>query len=165
MEYIVFSVAGVALFAYLIAWIVFSRRVRAVEQAIIRTFLLKVAKVPAIIEVMRPHVADESAFDSLTKLHSTAMIRKYETIYILLEHNARIHQEFTFLMQLSMQIPVLQKNEQFLYIRDFVMAYERNIKKDFSRYNQAVASWNRFVMIKNLTIVGLVLPGKKREFI
>lgn len=165
MEYIVFSVVGVALFTYLIAWIVFSRRVRAVEQAIIRTFLLKVAKVPAIIEVMRPHVADESAFDSLTKLHSTAMIRKYETIYILLEHNARIHQEFTFLMQLSMQIPALQKNEQFLYIRDFVMAYERNIKKDFSRYNQAVASWNRFVMIKNLTLVGLVLPGKKREFI
>lgn len=68
-------------------------------------------------------------------------------------------------MKLSMQIPVLQKHSQFIYIRDFIMDYERNIKKYFTSYNESVARWNQFVTIKNATIIGFLLPGKKKELI
>ena len=100
-------------------------------------FLLKTSKIPAIIEVMRPYVVDDKAFDSITTLHSEAMIHRYDSIYDLLEHNSRIEHEFLFLMKLSMQIPTLQKDKYFLYIRDFIILYERDMRKSFSKFNIA----------------------------
>jgi hypothetical protein len=99
---------------------------------VISVFLAKISKIPALIEVMRPYVADPKAFDSIISLHSEAMIRRYDTLYDLLEQNARIEHEFGFLMRLSMQIPRLQKDEYFLYIRDFIMQYERDMRSRFA---------------------------------
>lgn len=87
---IIGAILAIFLLVYIIAYNILNKKVQKVENAMIGKFLLKVSKIPALIEVMRRFVADESAFDSLTKLHSTAMINKYESIYILLEHNARI---------------------------------------------------------------------------
>jgi len=165
MEKILLGIVGAILLAYVLGYFFFRSRIFRVEKKIIHTFLLKVSKIPALIEVMRPYVVDEKAFDSVTELHSDAMTRRFDSIYALLEHNARIHREFLFLMKLAVQIDDLQKNAQFLYIRDFIIDYERNMKKDFDLYNQAVEQWNTFVNIKNLTLVGILFPGSKREFI
>lgn len=158
-------VFGVFLLIYAIFFSIFNGKMQKVEGFIIDKFLLKVSKIPGLIEVMRPFVADERNFEMLTKLHSAAMIRKYETIYVLLEHNARIYEQFSFLMKLGMQIPELQKNTQFIYIRDFLMGYEKDLKKNFLAYNIEAKKWNRFVTIKNATIIGFLLPGKKKELI
>lgn len=96
-------------------------------------------------------------------MHSDAMTRKFESIYALLEHNARIHNGFLFLMKLSVQIPDLQKNESFIYIRDFIIKYERDIKNNFSDYNKEVEKFNAFINYKNFSIIGLIFPFKKRQ--
>ena len=165
LYYFLIAVVAIYLVVYSAFFFFYSKKVQKIENAIISRFLLKVSKIPSLIEVMRNFVADESAFDSLTKLHSTAMIHRYETIYVLLEHNARIQAEFAFLMKLSMQIPDLQKHAQFVYIRDFIIKYEHDIKKFFDSYNTEVEYWNRFVFFKNCTIIGLLLPGRKKDFI
>ncbi|PID83959.1 hypothetical protein CSB09_03525 [Candidatus Gracilibacteria bacterium] len=162
---ILFGIGALYLLVYLLSFFFFRSRLRIPEQKIIDVFLAKVAKIPALIEVMRGEVADEKAFDTITKLHSRSMIYEYDSIYSLLENNKKIHDEFGFLMKLSVQIPSLQKNELFVYIRDFIIKYERNMKKDFSAYNAAVQSWNMFVKIKNFTLIGLLLPGGKKELI
>ncbi len=132
------------------------------EERILDIFVSKVSKIPALIEVMRLHVVDEKAFDDITRLHSESMIQRYDTIYDLLEQNARIEHEFLFLLKLSMQIPALQKHEYFVYIRDFIISYERDMRSRFSLYNHAVDSWNRFIFIKNSTIIWLILPWMTR---
>ena len=101
LYYFFIAVVAIYLVVYSAFFFFYSKKVQKIENAIISRFLLKVSKIPSLIEVMRNFVADESAFDSLTKLHSTAMIHRYETIYVLLEHNARIQAEFAFLMKLS----------------------------------------------------------------
>lgn len=156
---------GIILGVYALAYIFFSKHVENAEKRIINFFLLKVGKIPGLIEVMRPYVADESAFDSLIALHSDAMTRRFDSIYLLLEHNARIQAEFLFLMKLSFQIPELQKNSQFIYIRDYIMNYERDMKNDFSLFNTEASKWNTFVKIKNFTIIGLLLPGAHKDLI
>jgi len=93
------------------------------------------------------------------------MIHRYETIYDLLEHNARIEHEFVFLMKLSMKIVDIQKDEYFLYIRHFIIQYERDIHSGFARFNTVILSWNRFIIVKNATLIGYMLPGKKRSTI
>lgn len=138
---------------------VLRKQVQYQERIILDIFFAKIAKIPAIIEVMRPFVADESAFDAIVWLHSESMVHRYETIYDLLEHNAHIEHEFLFLMKLSMQIPSLQKDEYFLYIRNFIIQYERDMHTRFILFNAAVRSWNRFIHIKNMTGIGYILPG------
>lgn len=156
---------GILILIYFFTFSILNKKVKKVESKIIGTFIAKVSKIPGLIEVMRPNIVDVTAFETITKLHTVAMIRKYETIYVLLEHNARIQSEFMFLMKLSVQIPELQKNGQFIYIREFVMKYEKYIKDNFADYNNSVEKWNKFIFIKNCTIIGLVLPGKMKELI
>lgn len=144
-------VLSLAFIVYVIAYFVLSKRLTRQEGAVISVFLAKISKIPALIEVMRPYVTDNKAFDAIIMLHSEAMIRRYDTLYDLLEQNARIEHEFSFLMKLSMQIPQLQKDEYFLYIRDFIMQYERNMRTHFGGVNSVVTSWNRFILIKNMT--------------
>lgn len=162
---ILLIIVAVLFAVYLITFFFLNSPLQKIEKIIISNFLLKVSKIPSLIEVMRPFVADQSAFNSLISLHSQAMMNRYETIYVLLEHNARIQSEFSFLMKLSMQIPDLQKHPEFVYIRDFIIQYERKIKENFAAYNVNAAKWNRFIAIKNLTIIGMILPGKRREMI
>lgn len=160
-------IAVIALIVAVYTWLYryFLGKVEREEQKIVGLFLEKTSKIPAIIEVMRPTVADASAFVTITELHSQAMIHRYETLYDLLEHNARIEHEFSFLMKLSMQIPKLQKDKYFVYIRDFIMRYERDMRKNFTHVNTAITTWNRFVTLKNTTWIGLILPGSKKETI
>ena len=67
-------------------------------------FHLKVSKIPALIEVMRPSIVDEKAFETMTKLHTESIIQAYDSVYDLLEHNARVHNEFLFLLKLSVNL-------------------------------------------------------------
>lgn len=153
----------VVLGLYLALFYFLRARIQRVESYIVEVFLAKVSKIPGVIEVMRPFVVDEKrAFESITDLHSQSMIHEYDTIYMLLEHNARIQDQYKFLMRLSMAIPELQKHTYFIYIRDFVISYETMMRSKFSEFNRSVRIWNRFVTIKNVTLVGYILPGVKR---
>ncbi len=155
---ILFSILGFLIALYLFFFFLLNSRLKSTESDIVNLFHEKVSKIPALIEVMRPFVYEERAFDLITSLHSEAMIHDYGGIYNLLEHNARIHDQFLFLLKLSVHIPRLQKDAYFLYIRDFIISYDRNMQSHFSQFNKTVRSWNRFILIKNSTIIGFLLP-------
>lgn len=109
---------------------------------------------------MRPYVIDEKiAFDLMVHLHSEAIIQEFTHIPNIMEHNARINDQYSFLMRLSMAIPELQKNSYFIYIREYVISYDRGMKNSIPNYNLLVKRWNLFVRIKNWTIIGYLLPG------
>lgn len=154
---------GILLIVYILAYFLIGFMVSQSENNIIRIFLWKVNKIPALIEVMRPYVVDEKAFSALVNLHSEVMVYRHDSIYDLLEYNAKIQNQFLFLMKLSVQIPELQKHEYFLYIRDFIIKYDRQMVQDFIWYNRVARIWNHFVFIKNSTLFGLFLPGMKKE--
>lgn len=128
-------------------------------------FHLKVSKIPALIEVMRPSIVDENAFETMTKLHTESIIQAYGSVYDLLEHNARVHNEFLFLLKLSVHMPDLNTKPYFLYLRDFIMRYDRDMQARFANYNQAVEKWNLFVTCKNFTLLWYFLPGTPKMHI
>lgn len=143
----------ILLLIYIAGYIFFAKRLKVEENSIIDLFLKKASKVPALVEVMRPYVAREEAFAPLIEVHTTVMIESTRSIYDILEHNMHLQDQFAFLMKLSMQIPELQKQEYFVYIRDFIIEYERVMKSRFARTNAAIAHWNRFIQIKNYTLI------------
>lgn len=138
---------------YLSVFFILRRQVLSMERKIIDIFLKKTSKIPALIEVMRPFVAEQKSFDSTIELHMEAMMQAVDSLYSVLAINTKIEKEYSFLMKLSVQIAELQKNEQFLYIRDFIMQYEREMRAQFAGYNVSVQRWNRFVSIKNYTLI------------
>ncbi len=160
----VFTIILTLLFvAYIIIYIVLTRRIYDREQHVVAVFLEKIAKIPAVIEVMRPYVVDEHlAFDLITRLHSESIIHEYNSIPMLLEHNARINDQYSFLMRLSMAIPELQRDPYFIYIRDYVMSYDRMMRNWLPVYNRLIKKWNQFILVKNMSIIGYILPGRSR---
>jgi hypothetical protein len=153
----------VLLVAYIVIYRVLSHRISMSESHIVLVFLQKIAKIPAVIEVMRPYVIDEHlSFDLMTELHSESIIHEYSSVPMLLEHNARINDQYGFLMRLSMAIPDLQRDAYFIYIREFVISYDRTLRSELPAYDALIRQWNRFIMIKNATILGYILPGRDR---
>jgi hypothetical protein len=146
---------------YSILYTFFVGRVNREERALLLIFLRKISKVPALIEVMRSHVVKSEAFDPLIRVHTESMIESNNSLYDVLEHNARVQNEFVFLMQLSAHSKALQKHEYFIYIRDFILSYDREMKARFASMNKAIGVWNSFVRIKNITGIGWFLPGKE----
>ena len=90
------------------------------------------------------------------------MIEEYRSLYDILGHNARMQRDLIFLMNLSMQIPELQKHEYFLYIRDFMVDYELQIRKLLKEVNRAIREYNTYIRMRNMTIIGKILPGDMR---
>jgi hypothetical protein len=115
-----------------ISFFIFSEKLQREEKLVIAVFLQKVAKIPALIEVMRPYVAKKESFDHIIELHTEAMIQEFRSIYDILGLNGKVQNDFLFLMQLSVQIPKLQKDEYFVYIRDFIIDYERLMRSHFT---------------------------------
>lgn len=146
---------------YALLYTVFSHHVKDEEHALLVLFLRKVSKIPALIEVMRPYVAKEEAFAPLITVHTESIIESNNSLYDVLEHNARVQNEFLFLMRLSVHSKELQKHEYFLYIRDFIIEYEKNMKTRFSSMNTAIRMWNSFVRVKNATWIWWFYPGKE----
>lgn len=65
-------------------------------------------------------------------------------------------------MKVSMQIQDLNKNGNFLYIRDFIIFYENTISKELLFLNGDIEKYNDVLVKKDLTIIGLLFPFKKR---
>ncbi len=147
---------------YAVFYMYFMQKIKKSELYIIDIFLQKISKIPAVIEVIRPYVIDtHTAFDLMIQLHSESIIQDYSSIHSLLEHNARINDQYAFLMKLSMAIPELQKNTYFIYIRDYVISYERMMKKELPIFNKNVKKWNLFIRMKNFTIIGYMYPWQE----
>jgi hypothetical protein len=146
---------------YALLYTVFSHRVKDEEHALLVLFLRKVSKIPALIEVMRPFVAKEEAFSALISVHTESIIESNNSLYDVLEHNARVQNEFLFLMKLSVHSKELQKHEYFLYIRDFIIEYEKSMKARFITMNNAIRMWNLFIRVKNATGIWWFYPGKE----
>lgn len=131
------------------------------EQRIISLYKEKIDKIPAFIEIISKKTIHTDIFLEIIHLHKVAIISNIGSIYDILETNSRIHREFVFLMKVSAHIQDLQKNGNFLYIRDFIMFYENTISKEMLFLNSDIEKYTKLLRKKDLTIVGLFFPFKK----
>lgn len=150
---VLFILVLIACIVYIAFYIFLSSVVKKEERALLDIYLHKISKIPALIEVMRPYIIKPEAFDALTHAHTKSIIESHNSIYDILSDNATLQNEFLFLMKLSQHAPELQKHEYFLYIRDFIIRYEREMRDRFTAMNDAIRAWNSFIQIKNFTLI------------
>lgn len=127
-------------------------KINKIEIKILELFYAKINKIPALVELIRKEVENEKAYHEIIHLHSESLRLKFEAFYDLLEINARIHKEFLFLMNLSIRQPDLATDGNFIYLRDFIIFYEKNITKEIEKINTEIQKHNGLITLKNYTI-------------
>lgn len=123
------------------------------EIYLIDTFYSKVNKIPALVEIMKKYTNHPDIFEDILYLHKLGIIYNIKSVYDLLELNLRIHKEFQFLMKLSAKIPELHRDWNFLYIRDYVVFYEKKIEKDINSLKKDFEDYNNLIRKKNFSIL------------
>lgn len=157
------SVFVLVFFVIVFQILILRKKIDAQEQKIITLYREKIDKIPAFIEMMRKYTPYNDIFLELTHLHKIAIISNISSVYDILEINSRIHREFLFLMQVSTKIHNLNRDGNFLYIRDFITFYEDQMNKEFLYFGTNIDHYNSLLNKKNLTIIGILFPWKRYD--
>mgnify|MGYP001415246084 CR=1 FL=1 len=121
-----------------------------------------------LYEIMKGEVnRHEEIFKEILEL------RKKEFSLLTISHNiegymklqSEMHHEINFIFQIANKNPTLLKNKKFLYIREEILLKSSQIKNILAQYNMFIVFYNRYIRIKNMSIIGLFLPFSRKETI
>ncbi len=154
---------GVCLAMILLLMLVRSRDLRIHEDAIRQIVFDRIAKIPALIEIMRSYSAHPDAFHEMIELYGHTIIATKTTLHDTVETSLSMDREIGFLLRLSAQMPEIQRDRMFLYLRDFILFSETAIRRELQTIDRDISLFNRLVFWKNCTIIGLLVPISERE--
>ncbi len=157
LAFLVFYIMLISIFLY-----ISSQNAKKREEYIIELFFGKVNKIPALIEIMKKHVKNSDTFTEIIYLHKLWIIYNIKSIYDLLDLNNRLQKEFSFLMKISAKTPALQRDWNFLHIRNYIMFYESNLKTWIEMYNLKIEKYNRLIWLKNASLLGFLIPIQEK---
>lgn len=132
------------------------------EEQILQLYRRKIDKIPALIEILRHIESHKDATKEIRLLHRKSIMNRSEYLYDILEINEHVSERFAFLMKLSLVVRDIQKNGNFIAIREGIVTLEDSLKKLILEYNRKGEHFNRLVRIKNRTLIGFLLPGRKK---
>lgn len=134
------------------------RKIMAKRYRLFRVFSDKIGKVPAFIEIVSKHTPHRDVFIELIELHKRAIIAGNGNLAHMLELNARIDREFRFAMRISAKIPGIHRDGVFLYIRNFVIFYDHEIRNLIETMESEIHTYERLRLMKRFTVFGNLVP-------
>lgn len=131
------------------------------SHAVIDSFFHKVDKIPVIVETIRKYAPQDEIYAELVKLHRAAIIANVDSVYDILENDARISSKFRFLMHLSIRIREISHDGNFLYARSIWMYHENSAKEELDKMDEEIREYENLRKSRALTIFGILLPAKE----
>ncbi len=74
----------------------------------------------------------------------------------------KIHHEINFIFQVCNKNPKVNRDANFLYLRDCIIDQSSRIEKEFNKYKKIIEIYNSFIRYKNLSLIGLIIPYSKK---
>lgn len=139
-----------------------SKKIDIKESYIIDLFFSKVNKIPAFIEIMKQYTNYPDIFEDIIYLHKLSIIYNIKSIYDILELNQRINRELQFLSKLGLKINNLNKDWNYIYIKNYLWFYDNDIEKEISKISDDFESFNRLIALKNISILWFLIPIDKK---
>lgn len=122
-------------------------------------FRSKLGKIPALVMALRDHLyVPDEVFKTAVALYSDAVLRDLDDPYSLLEANGRIHHEIQFIFTVANKHHKVNLDGNFLYVRDFLIEHEAELKAAVRELAAATLLRNRMYRWKNLLLAGLPFP-------
>jgi hypothetical protein len=143
-------------------------KIEKFEIQILHDFKEKNNQIPSIYEVTKKYInKHDEIFKEVIRLKKkdftennfyTKLIEKTNTYKL-------IHSELNFIFRVCNKNPKLNKDWKFLYIRDVIIDKSLNLGNKLELYKKIVKQYNNMILLKNLTIIGLIFPIPKKETI
>ncbi len=159
-----------------IIWIIFclfiiflyllEKKITKLEKKIINLFSNRSDTIPALYETTNNYlIKHNEIFKNILNLRNKefTLIDNNSDYFDVLNTETLIHKEFNFILKISKENHNLLKNNKFLYIRDIIIEKSLNIWNNIEIYKNIIKKYNKFITIKNLSIIWLIIPIYKKE--
>ncbi len=141
----------------------FDKKLKRLEKQIILLFEKRTHLVPSLYEITKKYLTKhEEVFSEIIHLRKIEFSNYNESFLQRIQNETLIHHELNFIFKVANQHPKIQKDEKFLLIRDLFLDNSYEIGKKVEVYKKVIQLLNRFVTIKNFTIIWIFIWVEKR---
>ena len=168
MTYYIIGILILIFIFFIVFMYLLESKIEMFELKIIKQFKEKNNQIPSIYEVTKQYLnKHEQIFEEAIRLKKKDFWENsfYNKIEQKLNTYKLIHNELNFIFKVCNKQPKLNKDWKFLYIKDVIIAKSTKLGNDIIKYKQIVNSFNKMIIIKNLTIIWLLFPMQKKETI
>ena len=167
MPPLLFIIIWIFVFLVFIFYMILKRKERQIntlEDKIKNIFLERTWIVPALFEVSRSQLNQhETIFHEILQLRKLEFAQsEKDSIYKMLPTKKLIHYEINFIFQLCNKHPRLIRKAKFIYLRNVIIEKSALLWKNIIYYKKSVTLFNRLITVKNFTIIGFLLPIRKK---
>lgn len=154
--------------ALIIVWFFFfiwkyDQRLSILEKQIILLFEKRTQLIPALYEITKPYLTKhDEVFWEILALRKKEFHQYGEKFILKIQNEKLIHHELNFIFQVANKHPKIQKDSRFLLIRDLFLENSYAIWKKIGTYKKIILLFNRYVTIKNLTVIWILIPIEKK---
>ena len=143
-------------------------KIEKFEKQIIQNFKEKNNQISSIFEVTKKFVnKHDKVFNESISLKKKDFSENSYNLKLIEKSNTykKIHYELNFIFKVCNKNPKLNKNWKYLYIRDIIIDKSFEIGKKVKLLKKIVNAYNNLIVIKNITIIWLLIPIKKKNSI
>lgn len=147
---------------------VFHRKLKSLEKKLFSEFNSRTNCIPALFEVSQSFLTKHSEIFSESlrlKKREFSLYENSPKILEVIELEGKIHHEINFIFKVCNKHPKLLKDGNFIYLREIFIDKSHDIGKTLWFYKTMCRKFNTIIRIKNYTIIGFLIPIRKKEII
>ncbi len=163
---IIWSSIALVLLAFYAVVFLFNKKLNHLEFKILNAFSRRTNILPGLFEITREVIVkhDQVFAHSLTlRKEEFARMSISDPLFKFMDLEVDLHKEITFIHKVCMKHPKMIKNVKFIYLRGLLMDRSNEIGTQLERYKKFVKTFNKLVMLKNITVLGLLIPISKKQ--
>lgn len=141
-------------------------KIEKLEMKIEEVFQHKNNLIPALYEVTKNDlVKHDQIFHELLKLKKVDFWEQsfYHQVHKTIYTQQKIHKEMDFIFRVCHRHKKLIKNYKFYYTKELLFQRINELWEYIKIYKSIIKKYNKLIILKNLTIIGLIIPLQKKE--
>jgi len=158
------SIAFILLVLYAVVYL-FHSKLNNLEWKILNSFSRRTNILPGLFEITRDIIVkhDQVFAQSLTlRKEEFAKMAISDPLFKFMDLEVDLHKEINFIYKVCSKHPKMMKNVKFIYLRGLLIDRSSEIGTQLERYKKFVKTFNKLVTLKNITLIGMLVPISKK---
>jgi len=138
------------------------------ENKIIKIFKKRTSIIPSLFELTKDTLNKHNDIFKdilLYKKVEFSQINYNEKLINVIKNEQLIHNELNFIFKTCNKHHELLKEAKFLYVKDLLINQSQELWNFVKLYRKVSKSYNKYLFIKNVTIIWLLIPLNKKDII
>ena len=141
-------------------------KIEKLEKKIENIFQKKNNLIPALFETTKKDlVKHDQIFHEILKLKKLDFSAQSLSNYLhhTINTQQKIHKEMDFIFRVCHKHKKLIKDYKFYYIKELIFQRVEELGENIDLYKKIIKKYNRLILIKNITLVWILIPIEKKE--